>query len=147
VEAVLRKKTHELIAQADLICYPPGSFYTSLMANLLPRGVGTAIAGNNCPKVYIPNRGKDPEQIGMNAQMAVDALLDCLRADKGRNTSSDKFLNFVLMDNRDKSPMADLAEKFLQDRGIQAIRTRLVTKESAPYYDPDLLVSTLLSLT
>jgi hypothetical protein len=35
----------------------------------------------------------------------------------------------------------------VQDRGIQAIRTRLVTKESAPYYDPDLLVSTLLSLT
>ena len=146
-EAVLRKKTHKLIAQADMICYPPGSFYTSLMANLLPRGVGPAIAGNTCPKVYIPNRGKDPEQIGMSAQAAVDALLDCLRADKGRNTPSDKFLNFVLMDDRDKSPMADLPEKFLKDRGIQAIKTRLVTKESAPYYDPDLLVSTLLSLT
>jgi len=146
-QAVLRKKTHKFIAQADLICYSPGSFYTSLMANLLPRGVGSAIAGNDCPKVYVPNRGNDPEQIGMNAKAAVDALLDCLRADKGRSTSSDKFLNFVLMDNRDKSPMADLPEKFLKDRGIQAIKTRLVTKESAPYYDPELLVSTLLSLT
>ncbi|MCP4766909.1 MAG: GAK system CofD-like protein [Gammaproteobacteria bacterium] len=146
-EVVLRKKTHKLIAQADMICYPPGSFYSSLMANLLPRGVGSAIAGNDCPKVYIPNRGEDPEQIGMNARAAVDALLDCLRADKGRNTSSDKFLNFVLMDNRDKSPMADLPQKFLKDRGIQTIKTRLVSKESAPYYDPDLLVSTLLSLT
>ena len=146
-EAVLRKKTHKLIAEADMICYPPGSFYTSLMANLLPRGVGAAIAGNACPKVYIPNRGKDPEQIGMSAQAAVDALLNCLRADKGRNTPSDKFLNFVLMDDRDKSSMADLSEKFLKDRGIQAIKTRLVTKESTPYYDPDLLVSTLLSLT
>jgi CofD-related protein of GAK system len=146
-EAVLRKKTQKLIAQADLICYPPGSFYTSLMANLLPRGVASAIAGNDCPKVYIPNRGEDPEQVGMNARAAVDALLDCLRADKGRNTSSDKFVNFVLMDNRDKSPMADLPEKFLKERGIQAIRTRLVKRESAPYYDPDLLVSALLSLT
>jgi CofD-related protein of GAK system len=146
-EAVLRKKTHKLIAEADLICYPPGSFYTSLMANLLPRGVGAAIAGNDCPKVYIPNQGEDPEQIGMNAQAAVDALLYCLRADKGCNVQSDKFLNFVLMDDRDKSPMADLPEKLLKDRGIQAIRTRLVTTESGPYYDPDLLVSTLLSLT
>jgi CofD-related protein of GAK system len=146
-EAILRKKTQKLIAQADLICYPPGSFYTSLMANLLPRGVGNAIAGNDCPKVYIPNRGKDPEQIGMNARAAVDSLLDCLRADKARNTPSAKFLNFVLLDNRDKSPMADLPKKFLRERGIQAIRTRLVTKESAPYYDPELLVSTLLSLT
>ncbi len=146
-EAVLRKKTHKLIAQADMICYPPGSFYTSLMANLLPRGVGTAIAGNDCPKVYIPNRGKDPEQIGMNAQAVVDRLLDCLPADRDRNTSSDKFLNFVLIDDREKSPMADLPGKFLKERGIQAIKTRLVTKESAPYYDPELLVSALLSLT
>ena len=147
VQAVLRKKTRKLIAEADLICYPPGSFYTSLMANLLPRGVGPAIAGNGCPKVYIPNRGKDPEQIGMNAEAAVNRLLDCLHADKGRNTPGDKFLNFVLMDDRDKSPMAELPEKFLQERGIQAIKTRLVTRHSAPYYDPDLLVSTLLSLT
>ena len=146
-EAVLRKKTQKLIAQADLICYPPGSFYTSLMANLLPSGVGSAVAGNDCPKVYIPNRGRDPEQIGLNAGAAVDRLLGCLRADKGRNTSSDKFLNFVLLDDREKSPMADLPEKFLKERGIQAIRTRLVTRESAPYYDPELLVSTLLSLT
>jgi CofD-related protein of GAK system len=146
-EACLRQRTHELIAQADLICYPPGSFYSSLLANLLPRGVGTAIAGNDCPKVFIPNRGKDPEQIGLNGQASVDVLLHCLRADKGGDTSSDKFLNFVLMDSRDKSPMADLPEKFLQERGIQAIKTRLVTRESAPYYDPDLLVSTLLSLT
>jgi len=146
-EAVLRKKTQKLIAQADLICYPPGSFYTSLMANLLPRGVNKAIAGNDCPKVYIPNRGKDPEQIGMNARAAVDRLLDCLRVDKERNTAGDRFLNFVLMDDREKSPMDDLPAKFLKNRGIQAIRTRLVTKESAPYYDPELLVSTLLSLT
>jgi CofD-related protein of GAK system len=147
VQAVLRKKTRKLIAEADLICYPPGSFYTSLMANLLPRGVGPAIAGNDCPKVYIPNLGKDPEQIGMNAEAAVNRLLDCLHADKGRNTPGDKFLNFVLMDNRDKSPMAELPEKFLQERGIQAVKTRLVTRDSAPYYDPELLVSSLLSLT
>jgi CofD-related protein of GAK system len=146
-QAVLRKKTQKLIAQADMICYPPGSFYTSLMANLLPSGVGTAIAGNNCPKVYIPNRGLDPEQIGMNAREAVDGLLDRLRADKGDHAPGDNFLNFVLMDDREKSPMADLPEKFLQNRGIQAVKTRLVTKESSPYYDPELLVSTLLSLT
>jgi hypothetical protein len=83
----------------------------------------------------------------MNAKAVVDTLRDCLRADKGRNTSGDKFLSFVLMDDRDKSPMADLPQKFLKKRGIQTIKTRLVTKESAPYYDPELLVSTLLSLT
>jgi len=43
--------------------------------------------------------------------------------------------------------MADFPQKFLQERGIQAIKTRLVTRESAPYYAPGLLVFMLLSLT
>jgi hypothetical protein len=35
----------------------------------------------------------------------------------------------------------------MQDLGVQIIDTRLVSRESAPYYDAELLVSALLSLT
>ena len=61
VSAKLRAKNRRLVVGADLICYPPGSFYTSMLANLLPKGVGLAIAANGSPKVYIPNLGQDPE--------------------------------------------------------------------------------------
>ncbi|MDR1659866.1 MAG: GAK system CofD-like protein, partial [Desulfovibrio sp.] len=32
----IRPKLHDLIVKADLVCYPFGSFYSSLIANLLP---------------------------------------------------------------------------------------------------------------
>ena len=78
--AEMRKKYRRLIRQAELICYPPGSFYSSLVANLLPTGVGSAIAGTDCPKVYIPNLGHDPEQIGMTLDSSVQTLLEYLHA-------------------------------------------------------------------
>jgi len=146
-EAVLRKKNRKLIGQADVICYPPGSFYTSPIANLLPKGVGTAIAGNNCPKVYIPNLGDDPEQVGLDGKTALNTLLGYLHADNPKALPSERYLNFLLVDKRAKTPMSDLPETVLKELGIQVVETRLVSKSSAPYYDPDLLVSALLSLT
>ena len=77
----IRKRNRKLIQQAELICYPPGSFYSSLLANLLPEGVGRAIARNRCPKVYIPNQGTDPEQLGMTLEDTIDKLLEQLQRD------------------------------------------------------------------
>jgi len=146
-EADLRKKNRKLIGQADIICYPPGSFYTSLIANLLPKGVGAAIAGNDCPKVYIPNLGEDPEQLGLDGETALNTLLQYLHADDPKAYPSQRYLDFVLVDKRARSSMSNLPEPLLKNLGIQVVETRLVSKTSAPYYDPDLLVSALLSLT
>jgi CofD-related protein of GAK system len=146
-KAALRKKNRKLISQADIICYPPGSFYTSLIANLLPKGVGSAVANNQCPKVYIPNLATDPEQIGLDAAGAVSVLLEYLRHDCGAKTSSSRLLNFILVDKGDTGVMASLSRNFARDTGVRVIETRLVSKSSAPFYDPELLVSTLLSLT
>ena len=43
----------DLILSAEVICFPIGSFWTSVMANLLPAGVGRAIVRRQCPKVYV----------------------------------------------------------------------------------------------
>lgn len=145
--AQLRKKNRKLIAAAELICYPPGSFYSSLMANLLPAGVGRAIAGNDCPKVYIPNLGADPEQIGMSFEQLVRGLLAQLQADVAAGCDNDKLLNFVLVDSKKGHYPAALSAGFLNQLGIELIDVKLISKESAPYYDNDLLVSALLSLT
>ncbi|MET0094955.1 MAG: 2-phospho-L-lactate transferase CofD family protein, partial [Sedimenticola sp.] len=130
-----------------LICYPPGSFYSSLLANLLPEGVGRAVAANDCPKVYIPNLGSDPEQIGMDLEDMVKELLKQLQVDLPGSCANDRLLNFVLMDSRSGSYPKGLSSKLLQKLGIELIDVKLVSKQSAPYYDNDLLVSALLSLT
>ena len=146
-QAEMRKKYRRLIQQAELICYPPGSFYTSLVASLLPKGVGSSIAATDCPKIYIPNLGHDPEQIGMTLDSSVLTLLDYLRADNAANCPNGKLLNYVLIDSKRGKYLSSLSAPLMQELGIQVIDTRLVSRQSAPYYDAELLTSTLLSLT
>ncbi|MEN8204935.1 MAG: GAK system CofD-like protein [Pseudomonadota bacterium] len=146
-KAEMRKKYCRLIQQSELICYPPGSFYSSLVANLLPAGVGSSIAATDCPKVYIPNLGQDPEQIGMTLDSSVLTLLDYLRADNTDKCPNGKLLNFVLMDSKRGNYPSSLSAPLMQELGIRIIDTRLISKQSAPYYDAELLAAALLSLT
>ena len=146
-QAQIRKKNRNMIKTAELICYPPGSFYTSLIANLLPGGVGTAIDSNECPKVYIPNLGHDPEQVGMTMDSSIQSLLHYLRADAGSRLDATQLLNFVLLDNKHGKYPDRVSMELLDKLGVQLIDTKLVSKSSAPYYDPELLVTALLSLT
>jgi CofD-related protein of GAK system len=146
-KAVMRKKYRRLIQQAELICYPPGSFYSSLVASLLPTGVGSAIAATDCPKIYIPNLGHDPEQIGMTLDSSIVTLLDYLRADNTDKCPNWRLLNFVLIDSKRGNYPSSLSAPLMQELGIRVIDTRLISKQSAPYYDAELLASTLLSLT
>lgn len=143
----LRKKNRKLIASADLICYPPGSFFTSVLANFLPKGVGSAVASNGCPKVYIPNLGHDPEQVGMDLDDTVRALVHRLRADVPPETRPDQLLNFIMMDGRSGDYPGRLSPALVKELGLQVIDTRLITKQSTPRYDSELMVSALLSLT
>ncbi len=143
----LRKKTRKLISKAELVCYPPGSFYSSLIASLLPEGVTSAIAGNDCPKVYIPNLGQDPEQIGMTLDDCIGRLFDYMRAGTTGDCADEKLLNFVLLDSKNGKYSSPVPVERMREHGIQIIDTPLVTKQSAPYYDPERLVYALLSLT
>lgn len=143
----LQENSYKLIASAELICYPPGSFYTSLIANLLPDGVGKAIASNNCPKVYVPNLGQDPEQIGMTMDSSIQTLLRYLRTNAGPEHKTAQLLNYVLFDSRYENDLGSVSAEFLSELGVQLIDTELVSAPDAVFYDPELLVSALLSLT
>lgn len=143
----IRKTNRRLIQSADLICYPPGSFYSSLLANLLPGRVGRSIASNDCPKVYVPNLGSDPEQIGMNMEAMVRRLIQQLQADTPDTRDVRQLLNFVLVDTKNAQYNSDVPVGLLKDLGIELIDMELISQQSAPYYDNELLVTALLSLT
>lgn len=144
--AQLRKKSRKLIESADLICYPPGSFYSSLLANLLPEGVSNAITENDCPKIFIPNLGRDPEQLGMSFEQMILRILGQLKSN-GPVNSNARYINYVLIDSQSGNYPWQVSEELLRTLGIQLVDTSLVSKQSAPYYDDQLLVSALLSFT
>jgi hypothetical protein len=141
------------IDQADLICFPMGSFYTSLLVNLLPRGVAEAIRANPCPKVYVPNTGHDPEQLGLSLPTCVHKLLEQLdggtgyRPRRGDPAAVERCLNAVIVDSRSGQYASPVALHEIEEQGVQVLDVTLVTDRTAPHLDEHLLVPTLLSLT
>lgn len=134
-----------LICQADLICYPIGSFYTSLIATLLPAGVADAIAETDVPKVYIPNTGHDPEEIGLGLADKVRTLVRCLREGSAKRPPVEALLHLVLTDVSASGVDAPQVRQ-IERLGVRVVDATLVSEESAPYLDDTLLVEALLSL-
>jgi len=146
LEVPIRRKVSDLIRSADLICYPMGSFYSSLIANLLPTGVGPAIAATPCPKVFIPNTGHDPEQRGLNLTERAACLLAYLQREAPRRLKPADLLQYVLLDSRHGRYGAPVEREALERLGLQVIDVPLVTPASRPAIDADLLAGHLVSL-
>ncbi|HEY4905645.1 MAG TPA: gluconeogenesis factor YvcK family protein [Candidatus Sulfotelmatobacter sp.] len=68
-------QTLDAIAQADIITIGPGSLFTSLIPNLLVRGIGHAIVNSSATKVYICNlMTQANESLGLTAGDHIRAL-------------------------------------------------------------------------
>jgi len=131
----------DAIETADLICYPPGSFYSSLLANLLPEGVGRSICQNPNPKVYLPNLGVDPEQLGLSLMEQVKRLVSKVMADTD-GTEPFSALDYLLLD--DSYNYGELDRELLGRLNVAVIRTPLMGDK--PYkYDEHLVARALLS--
>ncbi|MBD3237023.1 MAG: GAK system CofD-like protein [Candidatus Eisenbacteria bacterium] len=142
----IRQKIEARIASADLICYPMGSFFSSVIANLLPRGVGRAIAANPVPKIFVPNLGRDPELTGLSVADQVEVLLDTLRADDPRRLRDEQLLQFLLLDPRSGRYRRGIDTARIEKRGVRILRLPLVTPHSDPLIDESLLLPILISL-
>jgi CofD-related protein of GAK system len=146
VQPGIRSKIHKYIGQAELICYPMGSFFSSLLATILPKGVGRAVAANDCPKVLVPNTGEDPELLGQEIMDQVHLLLTYLRRSAGGDLPAKSLLNFLLLDTRRGGYPGRLDKAGLKRLGVEVIDTKLVSRHSRPLLDPELLAQALLSL-
>ncbi len=149
----ISEQTAELVRNADLICYPIGSFYSSLVANLLPAGVGRAIAAAPCPKVFLPNPCPDPELYGHTLQRQVEVILRVLRQDfaQGEAPSAKAFLNAILLEGKAQYP-GGLPEKLLESLNIKTYALddgncdAILADGSCHYLDPDAVCRALVAL-
>jgi uncharacterized cofD-like protein len=89
----------EAIANADLITLGPGSLYTSLITNLLVRGIPEAIAASPATKVYICNlMTQANESLGLTASQHIERILD--------HAGGRKLFDYALVN---KAPISDAA--------------------------------------
>lgn len=131
------------IKAADLICYPVGSFYSSVVANLLPQGVGKAVAANPCPKVFIPNPGHDPELVGHSVADQVARLQEYLIASGAPD--ADSVLDVVLVDTEAGGYSGGFDKSAVEKLGVNVVDRSLASDKGAPCFDADKLVQALLS--
>lgn len=135
-----------LIMEADLIVYPMGSFYSSLLAALLPKDMGHSISANPSPKVFIPNMGHDPELAGHSVALQVSRLLEVVRSDNPFGISVESVLDAVLVDSRNGSYEGGLDIDEIEEMGVRVIDRQLVSDDSNSLVDPELLSEILMDI-
>jgi len=147
VETRIPAHVEQSIVDAELICFPMGSFYTSLIANLLPTGVGQAVAKAKSPKIFIPNTGHDPECFGQNLNDQIKTLINRLAHDLGPDNSLREVLDFVLLDADDIRYKEEIDPSLPKKYAFQIVTYPLITSKTNPYLDAERLSEVLLSLT
>jgi len=80
-DATALPETLEAIERADLITVGPGSLYTSLIANLLVRGIPEALSGARGVRVYVCNlMSQANESLGLTASEHIERIYEHTRA-------------------------------------------------------------------
>ncbi len=144
VHIEIDKTTKKSIKKADLICYPYGSFYSSLVVNLIPSGISPLIAYKNCPKIFIPNPKTDPEQINMNLSEMINILTDNLNAGEKIKFKPNQLINIVLLDKSIEDYPYSISIQELESYGIQVIKRPILNSNRS--INPIHVIETLLSL-
>ncbi len=76
-------ETLEAIAQADLITLGPGSLYTSLITNLLVRGICEALVKSKATKVFVCNlMTQANESLGLTASQHLEKIMEHAGAER-----------------------------------------------------------------
>jgi uncharacterized cofD-like protein len=149
--------TLDAIANADLITLGPGSLYTSLITNLLVRGIPEAIAASKATRVYIGNlMTQANESLGLTASQHIERILQ--HCGRGKSGPPPKLFDYALINTAPISPT--LIEQYARegqapiepdlDRiralGVEPIAGNFVLEGSVLRHDPDRVTEALLQL-
>jgi uncharacterized cofD-like protein len=143
-------ETIEAIERADLITVGPGSLYTSLITNLLVRGVPAALATARGVRVYVCNLMTQPnESLGLSASEHIERIYEHTRA---------PIFDYALVNTGPFSPetvaryaaqraapiKADIER--IEALGIRCIAGEFASEESVVRHDSGRVTGALLAL-
>jgi uncharacterized cofD-like protein len=142
--------TLEAIAAADLITLGPGSLYTSLITNLLVRGISEALAASKATRVYICNlMTQANESLGLTAAQHIEKILDHARSQIFDyaliNTAPIRPATLEQYAREGQSPIvADLDR--IRALGVEPITGNFVHEGDVLRHNYDVLAETVLKL-
>jgi uncharacterized cofD-like protein len=144
------KQTLSALAEADLITLGPGSLFTSIVPNLLVRGISPALRRSPALKAYFVNLMWQPgETTDFTASDHVEALFSHARA---------RFLDCVILNS---SPMSErLKRRYARERampverdsdrlaklGVAVVSRPLLAASDKIRHDPDAIAGVAVEL-
>lgn len=143
----------QAIAEADMIVLGPGSLYTSIIPNLLVRGIPEAILKSSARKVYVCNV---MTQMGETTNYTVGDHVEALLAHAGlaRGSTSipaNRFIEGVMinLEKLDLDPKLPVAQvkcdpERLRQFGIRPIMRPLINGEFPGHHDASRLATSLM---
>lgn len=139
----------EYLKKADLVCYPPGSFYSSVLSNLLVKDVGKTIAGISAAKVFVPNSGEDAELQGLDIASQAELVIKTLSADMPCEDNR-KFLQYVLVDREHGRYPKGIDMQIiarLEKMGLKLVDKNMINADCPERHEPKLLFNALMEMT
>ncbi len=132
------------ILDADMIILGPGSLYTSILPNLLVKGIRRAFAASPAIKAYICNVATQPgETDGFSLAQHVDAIEEHVGS---------HLLSWVVANNNLKGtlPNADLSQPVAVDalmgNGIRLVKADVVSESNRYHHDSRKLAQTMMRI-
>ena len=132
------------ILDADMIILGPGSLYTSILPNLLVKGIRRAFAASPAVKAYICNVATQPgETDGFSLAQHVEAIEEHVGG---------HLLRWVVVNNNLKGtlPNADLSEPVtvdsLLENGIRLVKADVVSESNRYHHDSRKLAQTMMRI-
>lgn len=143
-------ETLKAIREADAIVIGPGSLYTSIIPNLLVKGVADAIAASNAVTFYISNIMTEMgETDGFNAADHLRVIVDHI----GRQIIDFVVVNTGTIDeprlNRyreEKAVPVRLSRDEIDELGIQLVEADLVSNDQVAWHDSEKLARVIMRI-
>ena len=128
------------IQEADLIILGPGSLFTSIVPNLLVRGIASAIRSSNALKIYVCNVAEEP---GQTVGYSVGDHLNVVNHYVG-----DKSVDAVIANNNlpvGPSPagLSYISPKAPETQGLFYVAADVIEKAAPARHDPVKLAATI----
>ena len=140
----------QAIREAKICVLGPGSLYTSVMPNLLVKGIADALKETSVPKIYICNVMTQP---GETDNYAASDHLRAIFDHMGKGT-----IDYTLVNNKEVAPelketyakegarpvLAD--RKAIESLGVKVIEADLISETNLVRHDPQKLSQAIISL-